>query len=278
MKPSLLLLCLLLFPLWLLAQRYYPTTLQSRETLSLSAGTTGFFGDLQGDNTVFGKRPHLGLAYEHRPFSRLGLRTAAHWYQLAARDADSRQAYLQERNLSFTSTNWELSVLAAVYALPYRPVYYRSRRRLNAYGLLGLGATYYNPKAELAGQQWALRVLETEGVSYSRVALVIPFGGGLTVKLSPQFDLALEATYHYAATDYLDDVSSRYQDPALFSDPIAAALADRRPELGLDPARSGSIRGNPTVKDGYSMLSLRLQYHVPRYHFRGRAVKKRFQR
>jgi hypothetical protein len=277
MKVFFSLLPFLLLPLGLLAQRSYPTKLQSRELISLSAGATSFFGDVQGNNGLIGRQPHVGISYEYLLLRRLGLRTSVHWYRIAASDADSDRAYLRDRNLSFTSSNLELSLQAVIYALPNHPLYYASRSRFNAFGLLGLGATYFNPRADYQGSLLNLRELQTEGVGYGAVALVIPFGGGISYRLSPQLDVSLQATYHFTTTDYLDDVSTRYRDPASFSDPIAAALADRRPELGLNQERAGAIRGNPTVKDSYSMLSLRLQYHLARYHYRGRAFKKRFQ-
>ena len=57
--------------------------------------------------------------------------------------------------------------------------------------------------------------------------------------------------YRFTFTDYLDDVSTVYIDPNSFTDPIARELADRRPELGLEPASAGDKRGNPDKNDGY---------------------------
>ena len=64
-------------------------------------------------------------------------------------------------------------------------------------------------------------------------------------------------------TDYLDDVSNQHVDPASFSDPIASALADRRPELGLPAVPAGTQRGNPSDDDGYFLFTVKVEYYLP---------------
>jgi hypothetical protein len=58
-------------------------------------------------------------------------------------------------------------------------------------------------------------------------------------------------------------VSTVHKDPASFSNPIAAALADRRPELGLAALPAGSQRGDPSKKDGYFLLNVKIEYYLP---------------
>ncbi|AHM63077.1 hypothetical protein D770_24160 [Flammeovirgaceae bacterium 311] len=259
------------------AQRYYPTGLQAREIIGLSFGTTSFYGDIEGAAPLPGNNPHFGISYENIVLPRLGVRVSGTWYKLSAADADSESPVLQARNLSFTSSNIALSMMATGYLLPNNTAAYLNRKQFNAYGMLGVGLTSVNPKAVYGGEKWDLRSMETEGVRYSRIALVIPFGGGIQCRVAPQLDLALEATYHYTFTDYLDDCSTVYRDPDSFSDPIAAGLADRRPEIGLEKLPGGTVKGNPDVKDSYAMISLRLQYYLLRYQFRGREIKKLYQ-
>jgi hypothetical protein len=277
MRLLLLPLLLLLTPLLASAQRYYPTGLQARELIGIHTGTTSYYGDIEGAGGVVGSDPHIGLSYENRFTRHWGVRAGATWYKISAADANSPSQVLQARNLSFTSSNVEFNVLAAGYLLPYNSSDYLNRKKFNAYGLLGIGFTVFNPKATYGGEQWNLRSMETEGVAYSRVALVIPFGGGIQYRIASLFDVALQATYHYTFTDYLDDCSTVYRAPDSFSDPVAAALADRRPEVGLANAAGDSVRGNPEARDSYAMLSLKVQYYLLRYHFRGREIKKLYQ-
>ncbi|WP_224998423.1 DUF6089 family protein [Cesiribacter sp. SM1] len=277
MRSYLLPLLLTALPILASAQRYYPTGIQARELIGISVGTTAYYGDIEGAGGFRGANPHLGLSYEYRFMPHWGVRASSSWYKISAADAKSESPVLQARNLSFSSSNLEFSVLAAGYLLPYNSSDYLSSKKFNAYGLLGIGATLFNPKAYYGEEKRALRSIQTEGVRYSRVALVVPFGGGIQYRIASLFDVSLQATYHYTFTDFLDDCSTVYRDPASFSDPVAAALADRRPEVGLEKASAGSVRGNPEVKDSYAMLSLRVQYYLLRYHFRGREIKKLYQ-
>jgi hypothetical protein len=121
---------------------------------------------------------------------------------------------------------------------------------------------YFNPKAVMDGQKYALAPLQTEGVKYSRVTPVIPYGLGAKFKATPFFNLAIEAGWRKTFSDYVDDVSSVYVDNSTFTDPIAQKLADRRPEIGLPVKKAGSIRGNPGSKDAYMLFSIRLEYYL----------------
>ena len=268
---------LLLLPLWSNAQRYYPTGIQSKELIGLQLGTTAFYGDIEGLRSFSPSSPHLGLSYEYRPTAHLGLRATGLWYKIAGSDSESSQQDLRVRNLSFTSSNWEGSLLSTFYLRPYLARDFFNRPQLNAYVLAGMGFTRYNPKADYMGNSWELRHLQTEGVSYGKTTLVVPFGGGVLFRLSPQLDLGLELTYRHTFSDYLDDASSVYQSQDAFTDPIAAALADRRVELGMEPTKAGAVRGNPDVKDGYAMISLRTVYYLSRYQFWGKEIKRIYQ-
>jgi hypothetical protein len=87
--------------------------------------------------------------------------------------------------------------------------YYR-RPYFNVYGYGGVGLLYFNPKAELNGTWHALQPLQTEGVEYSRITPVIPFGLGVRFKFGPNMNIAIEGGYRKIFTDYLDDVSTVY--------------------------------------------------------------------
>lgn len=277
MHAYFLFIILLLLPYLSMAQRYHPTGVEARELIAVGAGTTSYYGDIDGTAAFPDGSPHIALTYEYRFLSHLGLRAAGSWYRLAASDAQSSKPDLQDRNLTFHSSNWELSLQAAAYLFPLEPTLWWQRKKLNAYALIGLGITAYNPKADYQGQAWELRSMQTEGVAYGRTAIVVPFGAGLQIRLSPQLDAALQLSYHRSFTDYLDDVSTQYQDQELFDNPTAVALADRKPEIGLSPAQAGAIRGNPEVADSYAMLSLRTVYYLKRYHYRGKEIKRLYQ-
>src|SRR5690606_5777613 len=150
-----------------------------------------------------------------------------------------------------------------VFSLFSDNIKYYQRSKFNPYAVFGIGVTTVNPQAFYEGEWYKLRGLMTEGEDYAGAALVIPFGAGVKFKVTNEFNMALEAVYRVTFTDYLDDVSTVYVPQSDFTDPIAAALADRRPEVDLPHARPGAIRGGPDSNDGYFIFSLKGTYYLP---------------
>ncbi len=115
----------------------------------------------------------------------------------------------------------------------------------------GGGNPRYYP-LENAGEWVSLKKLGTEGQNfsdeqraryeqvnnitlakpYSNFQIVIPLGIGARYKVTNNIDLAIEFSYRYTFTDYLDDVSGyyvdlgSYGDPANQNDALAMALSD----------------------------------------------------
>ncbi len=92
---------------------------------------------------------------------------------------------------------------------------------------------------------------------------------GVKYELSPMINLRAECVYRTLSTDYLDDVSSTYIDPAAYTNPNnnfsgtkltnALLLNDRQYEL--DPtriAKDGDQRGNPNNNDAYFTFNLKI--------------------
>ena len=107
-----------------------------------------------------------------------------------------------------------------------------------------------------------LAPLKTELVAYSRFTPVIPMGLGMRFKVGPFMNLSFEGGYRTTFTDYLDDVSTVHHTSG-FADPIALALSDRRPEIGLPVAADGSKRGNPATNDAYFLFNAKIEYYLP---------------
>ena len=273
----LLLFFLLLPSHLLLAQRYYPSGFLSREQLGFGMGTSTYFGDLQEEG-YFASTLHFMLNYEYQLHPHWSLKADGVIYQLKASDANSNDAGRMIRNLSFHSTNVELSSSLLFYLFRKLPTDYTQRPSVNIYGQIGLGATYFNPKNIYHGTAYSLRDLQTEGVAYSKVTAVIPMGIGVQFRATDKLDITFETSYRYAFSDYLDDVSTKYQDQSAFQSEIAAALSDPRQELGKKPAAAGSQRGNPTVKDGYGLYSLRLSYYLNGPYYQAKDRKQKWKR
>jgi opacity protein-like surface antigen len=162
------------------------------------------------------------------------------------------------RNLSFRSDNIEIAAIGVFQITPSSP---RARTDWTTYIMGGVGAAFFNPKAELNGNYEELQPLQTEGEDYGKVALVLPAGAGINYRASYEWSFGLEASYRFTTTDYLDDVSTTYIDNASFTDPIARQLADRGPEIGAPLREAGDQRGDPDNNDGYFLVQAKVYYH-----------------
>lgn len=244
------------------AQSFYTARRDRSLIATLGLNTSTYYGDLKDNSDIIDAMPSLSLGIMTSLTQNVFVRGELSWITLSGRDEESSNEGKLRRNLSFSSNNFEFNVSGVFHLMPVRGRFYQ-RPNYNLYGFLGLGGLYFNPKAELNGQKHALQPLMTEGIKYSRLALVIPFGLGAKAKITPFVNLAIEAGWRKTFTDYIDDVSTVYVDNASFSDPIAKQLADRRPEIGLPVYAEGKKRGDPSNKDAYMLLTFKVEYYLP---------------
>lgn len=188
---------------------------------------------------------------------------------LANRDPDLSGRY--GRNLSFESKLQELSLTLEWHPFPL------SRSRFSAYLVNGIGFFHFNPTTMLDGQRIYLHPLRLEGQGfdeypsrkpYRLFQWNIPAGAGLSYDLGARLSLRLELVYRVLFTDYLDDVSTAYIDPALFSkylSPENANLAQQlysrmhelQPGFRVNPQME---RGDSRNNDGFFTLSAKFAY------------------
>jgi hypothetical protein len=185
------------------------------------------------------------------------------WFTLAGDDKDANGGGRVERNLSFQSSNFELSAVGMINLFTHGDRFYR-RPGINIYGFAGIGLLYFNPKAtDQLGNSVSLQPLKTEGVAYSLVAPVIPFGLGIRFKVNPMFNLSIEAGFRKTFTDYLDDVSTTYPGASSFNgDAQAIYFSDRRVDPALN-GTAGGVRGNSNSLDSYLLLNAKVEYYLP---------------
>ena len=219
--------------------------------LNVGVGATHYVGDLNERVDLAHLRLGIALnvaaAYRYSP--RLTLRAEAQLYYIRGTQQDTHLAY---NNLSFHSINPDVWA-----GLQWD--FWRADNRNHVvipYALAGMGLTYLTPKATYRNQSISLAPLRTEGVAYSRLPLILRYGIGVPVAATERFNLHIEGTYTHVWSDYVDDVSTVYPDKSSMT-PLAAALADRRFELGQPLNPAGAKRGNPDRRDGYVVLSAR---------------------
>jgi len=224
-------------------------------------------------------RPALGIAMQYRLGERFFTRVNFIYGRIRGADNLTQEEFRRFRNLSFKSPIVELST-QVFFALnkeqgghryKLKGVRGRKQFQMNTYFFLGIGVFYFNPKTKFGNdvfpEKWyALRPLQTEGIKYSPVSACIPMGMGFRRNLSRRINVGFEIGLRKTFTDYLDDVSTNYKDPADFDDPLAAELSRRSDEITdseFDPASTtgpGQQRGQPNNKDAYMFFIFNIGY------------------
>jgi hypothetical protein len=288
MKKLVLLVIVALFTETVLAQSFYRRLIDRQWIASAGSGIAAYYGELKNPGAIFdGVMYNIEIGLEKSFTDRISAKANLTFFQVQGSDAKSASESRTPRNLSFRSSNLELAVIGIVQLFP-EPGRYYQRKAINPYLFLGVGATYFRPSAIIpdeyndgsripeAGTRTGLRKLNTEQANYSPVALVFPMGVGVKMMIKPALNISVNGGYRYALTDYLDDISTIHPGDAAFgSDQLAAAMSDRRHEIGRPSAAPGTQRGNSDKKDGYFILSVRVDYYLPPQIFGSGRGKKR---
>ncbi len=256
-------------------QSFYAMRRERKLIVNFGSGTATYKGELVNPREFGPTRYNIVFGAEAYVSKRIAVRAEFSYFSIWGDDKNADDDRV-ERNLSFTSSNFELSTTGIVNLFPKGRRYYQ-RPALNAYGFGGIGLLYMNPKAEYQGEKHALQPLQTEGVKYSRWQPVIPFGLGAKMRFGPYMNILVEGGYRLTFTDYLDDMSiKRYPDPASLQSDLSRALSDRRRERDPNyPVAPGvGVRGSPDYNDGYFLLNLKLQYYLPYNFMQGNSTKK----
>ncbi|MBS1949716.1 MAG: hypothetical protein OJF59_002660 [Cytophagales bacterium] len=252
------------------AQSFYAVRRERSLILTAGTGSSTYYGTLANPGAIFKLQPNLNVGLQAYVTPSIDLRAELNWFKLEGSDAQANSAARKARGLSFQSNCFELSTIAAFNLFANGNRYYR-RQQVNIYGFTGIGLLYFNPQAQLNGKTYDLEPLHTEGVSYSRVVPVIPFGLGVRLKMGPNTNLVLEGGYRKTFTNYLDDVSSKYIAPT--SDPIRNYFINPNnpayntlttiPSGEQNNYNAGSKRGNPSSTDSYFLLNVKVEYYLP---------------
>jgi len=239
-------------------------------------GVSTYFGDLNTNTrlTDIGLAGGVKLRYNFN--NRIGLQISAGAGSVSADDKDSDNNFELARNLNFSSSVADVSLLLEFNFLPYE---HGSRDQFwTPYLFAGFGATKFNPQTEIDGMTVDLRDLGTEGQfrgeEYSLVASHLAYGFGFKIDLSYEWSLNFEISSRRMRSDYLDDVSTVYpemDDLEDFRGELAVRLSDRSAELpdefftenNLERpiGTPGSQRGNSRTKDYYIYFGVGIMYY-----------------
>jgi len=278
--------------------------------IGFSAGTNVFLGDLGGthargqaalaDANGASVRPAIGVFARYNMGGHFSFRLEMSYLNLAGDDqltgsnfSGTKWAQTQEgwfrfyRNLNFQSHVFEMTNCSEITPYNFKLTgnrYTKTKQNvLSPYGLLGVGFIVFSPETLYKGTWIPLRELSTEGQGlvegkdpYSSVQFIIPVGFGLRWEHDHQWVFSLEVNHRFTFTDYLDDVSTDYVDPAVFEAnfdankaSLATSLARRSPEIDPNGHYSyitapGQQRGNPDNNDAYFTVVLRVGFYLKR--------------
>lgn len=259
-----LLLFIVISPLTLLAQRWHITGF---------GGISNYQGDLQ-EKRITTNQSHgaVGLGARYDINGHFSVKSGFMYGRISGDDKFNKQEDLRLRNLNFTSQVLEGNLLAE-----WR-LFDLDEKWFTPYVFGGLAIFGFDPYThDTLGVKRYLQPYGTEGQGlasnpgfkpYKRVQVSIPFGGGVSFRLTDQVSVGYEIGLRYTFTDHLDDLSTRYADYnelLAARGPKAVELAYRGGELKDGNAvypDAGTVRGGEDVKDWYYFQGITLSYRL----------------
>lgn len=282
------------------------TTANSRFEIGINAGPMSFLGDLGGNRGkgTFGPKDNNfpvtnivgGISASYYPSEWIGFRIAGNIGQMEGDDrlikqkqpTDNWEGARKYRNLTFRSPLFEAYAAIELYPTAFFSVKNGwGLPRFRPYGIAGIGMLKFNPQglytSPVGTQTWVdlkpLRLegqgmVETGNPEYSLTTYSIPLGVGFKYDITERLTLGVEFIHRKTGSDYIDDVSTKFIDPALFDiylSPSQAAIAKymANPSSfypssspGYTPYQPGKKRGNPQRNDSYFSSTFRLTWKI----------------
>lgn len=245
----------------------------------IGIGGSHYFGDLNTQARLNRPKGAASVFFRKNFGNYIALRLGASFAQVGYSDQyNTHNEYMYKRNLSFNSKVWELALQGDFNFFRFMPG--EPQYSFTPYITFGVGIFTYDPYAYLRNEKIFLRQLGTEGQGsslypdrkqYSSMAISIPFGAGIKYALNDRFNIGFEVLHRFTNTDYLDDVSKTYVDPAAFppnpdgSPSNALLLSDRSYELGEAIGIPDRQRGNSKQRDQFVTAMIHLTFNLQSY-------------
>lgn len=210
----------------------------------------------------------------------IGVRLQATFGQITAYDSILKDVKTTtygryERNLSFKSSIADFQLAVEIHPLFFKNYDEGEAPFFSPYLVGGVGYFSFDPQAKLNGQWYSLQPLRTEGQGFKEYPDHKPYelnqinfsaGIGVKYEISEFLNARFEINHRFLTTDYIDDVSTIYIDPSLFSNylpvnqaAIAQQLYSRKAELTPgDITIPGSQRGNSKDNDAFFTIQLKV--------------------
>jgi hypothetical protein len=258
--------------------------------VGITMGPSNFLGDLGGtagigrkglkDNNFPMTKFNFGIWLTYQPSEWLAFRLNLSAGSLEGDDAIIKgKGGMEEarrlRNQDFKSPLQEVFLAAEIYPsvfFEYEPtdVYHK----LRPYGLVGVGVFRFKPKGTdpATGQMVDLQPLHTEGQgfpeypdrkNYKLTQLNVPVGIGVKYFVNDNMHVGIEVIHRTTFTDYIDDVSTRYIDPAAFYANLPLAQAQIAERVANKSGGTGTFfapgkkRGTAENNDAYYTFQIK---------------------
>lgn len=216
-------------------------------------------------------------AYASLQYKRiLGIRAEMNFGKLQEADTLNSSLTYIKRNLNYRTNIAEYSLNLEVYPLNILVKRFRLGKRpfLQPYFTGGIGIFSFKPEVYLDGNWIFTRPLSLEGQGfpthpdrrpYRLNAVSYPVGAGIRWDIDDWLAVRFEFIYRYTSTDYLDDISKTYIDPADFyrflpTTQMAdlAVILNERQYLPGNTLSPGEVRGLNDHNDGFYTFNLKV--------------------
>lgn len=221
-------------------------------------GASNYHGDLADEIVLSETHASGGIFYRYNFDEFWAYRPKLSIMTISGSDQNFEEYRL--RNLSFKSNIIEFSNTLELNFQPFSNSPYHNSSTF--YAFVGAALFYHNPMAELNGEWYKLKELNTENLPpkqrYNKFQFAIPFGGGYKYAITQNLIAGVELGWRKVFTDYLDDVSTVYPEVS-----ANRQFTDRSYEVsdqGQYIAEPGDMRGNPHLKDWYIQTGISISY------------------
>jgi hypothetical protein len=232
-------------------------------------GGTSYMGDINPANPArINKNIAFGGQIKRSFDPYWSLKLAVMHGTIEGDDAKSNDPFAKQRNLRFYTPLTEISLQTEFNFFNYVPSV--SKKLYTPFLFAGIGLVGFNPKTTYLGEEVELRRFGTEGqdpaASYRNYTVSVPLGFGFKYNFSGKWSLIAEAGYRTAYSDFLDDVSERYPDPAKLNSSGDAGFIAARQYLS-DPSlnkigAADTQRGDLRPRDSYMFIGFSITYSI----------------
>jgi OmpA-OmpF porin, OOP family len=182
------------------------TSFSQNAEIGLVLGGTAYRGDIEvRPNTIFPQmRPVAGIFYRYHASNWWAFRGQLLFGQFSADEkrfpVASVDNWREKRGVSFTTPFLELSILPELRFLTISNV--------DFYAFGGVGGLYFNPNVNYNEPNPIIGDKNLDkNADFSKIAFVIPVGGGMQWFINEKTAIGLEVSGRKADTDYIDGLS-----------------------------------------------------------------------